>query len=226
PEIERGEVKPEEIQTEVFFFPAAAHTEKAGSFTNTARMLQWHHQAVQPQGDCRSELHFVYHLGKRLKELYAASTDPKDRALQALTWDYGAEGPLQEPSAERVLLEVNGYTVADGKPVPGFAELADDGTTACGCWIYAGCYADGVNQVARRKPGRDQTWVAPEWGWAWPMNRRILYNRASADPDGKPWSERKRYLWWDAEQGTWTGEDVPDFKPDKAPDYEPSEDAH
>jgi formate dehydrogenase major subunit len=222
PEIERGEVKPEEIQTEVFFFPAAAHTEKSGSFTNTQRMLQWHHKAIEPQGDCRSELHFVYHLGKRLKELYAASSDPKDRVLQALTWDYGEEGPLQEPSAERVLFEVNGYTVADGKPVPGFAKLADDGSTACGCWIYSGCYADGVNQTARRRPQGEQHWVAPEWGWAWPMNRRILYNRASADPDGKPWSERKRYVWWDEAKQRWAGHDVPDFVADRAPSYRPA----
>ncbi|HVT00421.1 MAG TPA: molybdopterin dinucleotide binding domain-containing protein, partial [Solirubrobacterales bacterium] len=81
------------------------------------------------------------------------------------------------------------------------------------------------NQTARRKPGREQTWVAPEWAWAWPMNRRILYNRASADPEGKPWSERKRYVWWDAEEEEWTGEDVPDFSPDKAPDYIPPEEA-
>jgi len=82
-----------------------------------------------------------------------------------------------------------------------------------------------VNQPARRKPGREQTWVAPEWGWAWPMNRRMLYNRASAAPDGAPWSERKRYVWWDAERGTWTGEDVPDFKVDMPPGYEPPEGA-
>ena len=84
--------------------------------------------------------------------------------------------------------------------VPGFTELKDDGSTACGCWIYSGCFKDGVNQAARRKPRREQTWVAPEWGWAWPANRRLLYNRASADPEGRPWSERKKYVWWDEEQ--------------------------
>src|SRR5512146_3196522 len=92
PELDRGEVKTEDIQTEVFFFPAAAHTEKSGSFTNTQRMLQWHHKAIEPRGDCRSELHFTYHLGRRLKELYADSAAERDRAIQALTWDYGERG--------------------------------------------------------------------------------------------------------------------------------------
>lgn len=221
PEIARGEVRPEEIRTEVFFFPAATHTEKDGSFTNTQRMLQWHHRAVEPRGDCRSELHFTYHLGKRLKALYAGSSDAKDRPIQALTWDYPTRGPQEDPDAEAVLREVNGFTVADGRPVSGFAELKDDGSTACGCWIYSGCFKDGVNQTARRRPDREQHWVAPDWGWAWPANRRILYNRASADPEGRPWSERKRYVWWDEEQRQWTGYDVPDFVKDRPPSYRP-----
>ena len=107
----------------------------------------------------------------------------------------------------------------------GFKELKDDGSTACGCWIYCGCFKDGVNQPARRKPGGLQSWVAPEWGWAWPANRRILYNRASADPDGKPWSDRKRYVWWDEEQKKWTGLDVPDFIEDRPPSYRPGKSA-
>ena len=102
--------------------------------------------------------------------------------------------------------------------------LRSDGSTACGCWIYSGIYKDGVNQARRRLPG-DITAaggiVSPEWAWAWPANRRILYNRASADPQGRPWSERKRYVWWDEEQGRWVGYDVPDFPVDKPPDYTP-----
>ncbi len=225
PEIERGEVRPEDIATEVFFFPAAAHTEKDGSFTNTQRLLQWHHKAIEPPGDARSELHFMYHLGKRLRELYRHSTDPKDRPIQHLTWDYPVHGAAEDPDAEAVLREINGWDIASGSPLPGFTKLKDDGTTACGCWIYSGCYAKGRNQAARRKPASEQHWVAPDWGWAWPHNRRILYNRASADPDGRPWSERKKYVWWDEEKGSWTGLDEPDFIEDRPPSYRAPDDA-
>ena len=221
PEIARGEVRPEDIATEVFFFPCAAHTEKDGTFTNTQRLLQWHHAALDPPGECRSDLHFMYHLGRRLKRLYEGSTERKDRPILDLTWDYPTKGAHEEPDAEAVLKEISGYRVADGAAVSGFVDLTDDGTTACGCWIYSGSYKDGVNQTARRRPATEQTWVAPEWGWAWPANRRILYNRASADPEGDPWSERKRYVWWNEEQKTWTGEDVPDFIADRPPSYEP-----
>ncbi|MEN3285480.1 MAG: formate dehydrogenase major subunit [Solirubrobacteraceae bacterium] len=225
PEIETGETRPQDIATEVFFMPGASHVEKKGSFTNTQRLLQWREQAVAPRGDCRSELWFMYHLGRIVREKLAGSTLPRDRAVLDLTWDYPTEGELAEPDADAVLREIGGVDLTTGKEVPDYLPLKADGSTACGCWIYAGCYADGVNQVARRKPGHEQSWVAPEWGWAWPMNRRILYNRASADPQGRPWSERKRYLWWDAEKGKWTGEDIPDFKADMAPDYLPPDDA-
>ena len=222
PEIRSGELRTEDIQTEVFLMPAASHVEKEGSFTQTQRLVQWRDQALEPPGDARSELWFMSHLFKRVRRHYADSADPKDWPIQNLTWDYG-EG---EPSAEAVLREINGYDVATGKPVPGFEQLKADGSTACGCWIYSGVYADGVNQARRRNPG-DLTepggWVSPEWGWAWPANRRMLYSRASADLDGKPWSERKRYIWWDGEQ--WTGYDVPDFPADKPPDYRGDEDA-
>ena len=218
PEIESGELRTEDIGTEVFFFPAAAHTEKSGSFTNTQRMLQWHHQAVEPAGDARSDLWFYFHLGRLIRQKLAASGDPMDAPVLDLTWDYPTEGRWAEPSAEAVLAEINGYG-ADGHPVSAFTELRADGSTRCGCWIYAGVYADGLNQAARRRPGPAQSWVAPEWGWAWPANRRLLYNRASADPEGRPWSERKAYVWWDEKTETWTGHDVPDFPLDKPPGY-------
>src|SRR4051794_29996653 len=224
PEIESGELTTEDVATEVFFLPAAAHTEKDGSFTNTQRLLQWHHAAVEPPGDARSDLWFVYHLGRRIREKLVASTDAMDRPVLDLAWNYPTEGASDEPSAEAVLAEINGWN-AQGEPLSAYTELADDGSTACGCWIYCGARAEGVNQVARRTPGAEQDWVAPEWGWAWPANRRILYNRASADPDGNPWSERKAYVWWDADARTWTGKDVPDFPPDTAPEYQPPEDA-
>jgi formate dehydrogenase major subunit len=223
PEIASGELRPEDIQTEVFFFPAAAHTEKEGTFTNTQRLLQWREKAVEPPGDARSEMHFMFHLGRRLKELYASSAEEKDRPIRDLLWDYPVSGEHQEPDPEFVLKEINGYRVDSGAPVRDFTQLADDGSTACGCWIYSGCFADGVNQPARRKPAREQSWVAPEWGWSWPVNRRMLYNRASADPEGRPWSERKKYVWWDAQAGRWTGEDVPDFIVDRPPSYRPKE---
>jgi formate dehydrogenase major subunit len=223
PEIETGELATEEIGTEVFFLPAAAHTEKDGSFTNTQRLLQWHHKAVEPPSDARSELWFYHHLGKALRRKLADSTDERDRPLLDLVWDYPEHGPMAEPSADAVLAEING-SGPDGL-LSAYTELKDDGSTRCGCWIYCGVHADDVNQAARRKPGSEQSWVAPEWGWAWPANRRILYNRASADPDGNPWSERKRYVWWDADESKWTGADVPDFEPTKAPDYEPPQDA-
>jgi formate dehydrogenase major subunit len=224
PEIESGELRTADIATEVFFMPAAAHTEKNGSFTNTQRLLQWHHAAVEPAGDARSELWFMYHLGRRIREKLAGSADPMDRPVLDLAWSYPTAGAIDEPSAEAVLAEINGWNAA-GDPLSAYTELADDGSTTCGCWIYCGSYADGVNQPARRTPGRDQDWVAATWGWAWPANRRLLYNRASADPDGKPWSERKAYLWWDGGAQKWTGHDVPDFQPTKPPDYSPAPDA-
>ncbi len=224
PEIESGELKTEDIGTEVFFLPAAAHTEKDGSFTNTQRLLQWHHQAVEPPGDARSDLWFTYHLGRRIREKLAHSAEEMDRPILDLTWDYPVKGELAEPDAEAVLAEINGWD-ADGKPLTAYTQLEEDGSTPCGCWIYCGVYADGVNQAARRKPGREQNWVASEWGWAWPANRRILYNRASADPDGKPWSDRKALVWWDADQATWAGHDIADFTADKPPVYQPPEDA-
>ncbi|MDX6415410.1 MAG: formate dehydrogenase major subunit, partial [Trebonia sp.] len=224
PEIDSGELRTEDIGTEIFFLPAAAHTEKNGSFTNTQRMLQWHHAAVEPAGDARSDLWFTYHLGRLIRSKLAGSADEMDRPVLDLTWDYPVEGPVAEPSAEAVLREVNGWD-ANGDPLPAYTKLKDDGTTACGCWIYCGVYADGVNQTARRKPGRDQNWIAPEWGWAWPANRRIIYNRASADPDGKPWSERKALVWWDEQAGKWTGHDVADFVADRPPSFRPPEGA-
>jgi formate dehydrogenase major subunit len=224
PEIETGQTRPEEIPTEVFFLPAAAHTEKQGSFTNTQRLLQWHRKAIEPPDDCRSDLWFYFHLGRIIRQKLAASTDPKDQPIKDLAWDYPVEGPNAEPSAQAVLREISGYD-AGGRPVAGYTALKSDGSTICGCWIYSGVYADDVNQADRRKPGQEQSWVAPEWAWAWPLNRRIIYNRASADPDGKPWSERKRYVWWDEEQGRWTGVDNPDFNATKRPDYEPPEGA-
>jgi formate dehydrogenase major subunit len=221
PEIESGELVTEHIGTEVFFLPAASHVEKDGSFTNTQRLLQWHAKALDPPQDARSDLSFIYHLGRSIRARLAGSGDPRDRPVLDLRWDYPVEGELEDPSAEAVLAELNGYA-ADGSSLSSFGQLADDGSTSCGSWIHAGSFAGGVNQTARRKPWTEQSWVALEWGWAWPANRRILYNRASADPEGKPWSEAKAYVWWDADAGEWTGHDVPDFEKAKPPSFVPA----
>jgi formate dehydrogenase major subunit len=227
-----------EIKTEVFFIPAAAAPEKDGTLTNTQRLLQWHDRALDPPDDCRSDAWFVYNLGRRLKELYAGSTDPKDQPLLALTWDYDFDQPLRlpdgsisqlrdDPDIALVLQEINGRKLDErdeqtGRPrlVSGYAELTDDGTTACGCWIYSGVFPEpGRNRARERK--RTNNPLQPEWGFAWPGNRRILYNRASADPAGQPWSECKKLIWWDAQLRRWVGDDVPDFDVEKPPDYRP-----
>jgi formate dehydrogenase major subunit len=223
PEIETGQIVTEQCATEVFFMPAAAHTEKSGTFTQTMRMLQWRDQAVKPKDDQRSELWFTYHLGRLLREKLAGSADDRDRPLLDLAWDYATEG--DEPSGADVLRRMSGVDLRTGRAVSGYLDLKADGSTACGCWIYSGVYADEVNQARRRKPHWEQGPYETEWGWTWPLNRRILYNRASADPQGRPWSERKALIWWDGEQQKWTGHDIPDFEATKPPDYQPPEDA-
>jgi formate dehydrogenase major subunit len=224
PEVEAGEVSPATIPTEVFFLPASSHLEKDGSFTNTQRLLQWHFRAVEPKEDARSELWFYYHLGRRIQEKLADSDDPRDRPIQQLRWSYPTSGELEEPSAEAVLAEINGWD-DKGQALSAYKLLKADGSTSCGCWIYCGVYAGGVNQAARRVPHWEQAYVALQWGWAWPANRHLIYNRASADPQGKPWSERKKLVWWDAEEEKWTGNDTPDFDEQKPPGYVPEEGA-
>jgi formate dehydrogenase major subunit len=223
PEIESGELRTEDIATEVFFMPAANHVEKSGTFTQTQRMVQWRHQAVQPPGQAQSELDFFYELGIRIRERLAESTDPRDRPLLDLTWEY----PLDEhgnPDPEAVLAEINGRHLTGerpARPLSSYTEMRADGSTEGGCWIYTGVYADGVNHAALRPAKEQQDAVNPDWGWVWPANRRLLYNRASADPDGRPWSERKKYVWWDEQRGRWTGDDVPDFPATLSPDARP-----
>ena len=219
PEVERGELVTDRIETEVFFFSAAGHAEKAGCFTNTQRMLQWHEKAVDPPGDARSEAWFMYHLGRRLKAKAAADSLPRNAGLRALTWDYPTEAPHGEPDIRAVLQEINGRRVPDGSLLPGFAALKKDGTTACGCWIYSGvCPSVDRNRSNERQP---EGIYGHGWGFTWPSDRRILYNRASARPDGEPWSDRKKLIWWDKRSREWTGLDVPDFGKHKAPDYVP-----
>jgi formate dehydrogenase major subunit len=241
PEIDDGTVKVEDIKTEVFFFPATQVGEYEGSFTNTQRMLQWHFKATDPPGDCRTDTWFYYQLGKRLKAKYANSTLPRDDGWKHLVWDYEpdfASGRPPNATGEadelKLLREINGFQTADPtKHLSGFDELKDDGSTTCASWIYCGVFpAWSDNLSARREPDPPGTPGAElNWGWAWPANRRVIYNRASADPSGKPWSERKRWVWWDPTMpnapdpatgkpqpsGRWVGYDVPDFALTKPP---------
>jgi formate dehydrogenase major subunit len=224
---------PTKIGTEVFYFPAASVPEMDGSFTNTQRLVQWHEKAVEPEGDCRSDIWFTHQLVKRLQRLYGAgprsevrrqspTTAPRTAETSdpftVLTWDFEESGPTPEDSeakAESILREINGYAIADRVPVKSFADLKDDGSTLAGAWIYTGIHPEhGVNRAASRVA---DDWVSLGWGFAWPANRHILYNRASADPAGRPWSERKKYVWWDDGQQKWTGFDVPDFPASKPP---------
>jgi formate dehydrogenase major subunit len=225
---------PKTIGTEIFFLPAAANTEKEGSFTNTERLLQWHDKAIDPPDDCRSDSWFLFQLGRRLKELYKDSTHARDEGLLNLTWDYERETPEilpdgslsrieGEPEMLKILKEINGYLTADGAHVNGFSDLKDDGSTACGCWIYSGVFPGPDRNRARSRTASPGSYTNPDWGFAWPHNRRVLYNRASADPLGRPWSERKKYVWWDEAEGKWTGLDEPDFEPSKSPAYRAKE---
>ena len=239
PEIERGELRTEEIETEVFLFPAAGHAEKEGAFTQTQRMLQWRQKAVDPPGDARSEGWFMHQLALRLISKAKQSNDPLDEPLRALDWWY-PEDRVGDPEMEAVLAEINGWSTnphpgADGivfggvdrqgnphhgPQVDGFGKLKADGSTASGGWIYSGVLGpDGVNKANSRN---SQNYLGHGWGFVWPADRRIIYNRASAKPTGEPWSERKKLVWWDRGQGKWTGIDVPDFVPDKSPAFRPT----
>ena len=225
PEVRDGSVNVEDIQTEIFFFPSTQIAEYEGSFTNTQRMLQWHFKAADPPGDCRTDTWFYYQLGRRLKQLYAGSTLPRDQGFLNLVWDYEPDpetGRVSHIPGEadelKILREINGYYTGRPKEhLPGFAALKDDGSTTCASWIYCGCFpAWDNNLTASRNPDPPGTPGAHlGWGFAWPANRRVLYNRASANLQGDPWSERKRWVWWDGSR--WTGYDVPDFAATKAP---------
>jgi len=237
PEVKEGEVKPSDIKTEVFFLPAAMVSEMEGSFTNTQRLLQQHDKAADPPADSRSDIWFTYHLGKQLKKMYAGSGKDRDWAIKNLFWDY-EPGPAEvanfrikdEPSAYKLLKEINGYTWNDGKPLASFALLKEDGSTACGAWIYTGVIPEEGKNFAARRQG--DNWISPNWGFAWPANRHIMYNRASADPQGRPWSEKKKLVYWDPDKevkdpsgktlrGSWvapSGEGI-DFQPTKAPSF-------
>ncbi len=219
PEVERGELSPETIGTEVFLFPAAGTAEKAGTFTNTQRLLQHREKAVDAPGDCRSELWFMYHLGVRLKAKAMSAALARNEGLRALTWNYSTKGPHAEPDVEEVLQEINGYSLPDRKQLVRIKDLKSDGTTACGAWIYCGVFPEKNRNLANQRSPKDA--LGHGWGFSWPNDCRIIYNRASARPDGKPWSERKKLIWWDEEKKQWTGLDNPDYEKEIPPDTPP-----
>ena len=216
PEVGRGELLPETIAAEVFLFPAAGTAEKEGTFTNTQRLLQYREKAIDPPGDARSETWFMYHLGGRLKEKVKNDSRTGNDGLRALTWNYQTEGKHAEPVVEEILKEINGYSLPGREQLKHIKDLKNDGSTACGAWIYCGVFPEkGYNRALERNP-KDA--LGHGWGFAWPNDCRVIYNRASARPDGQPWSERKKLVWWDESKKQWTGLDVPDYDKEMPPD--------
>ena len=208
---------PKKIKTEVFLLPASASVEKSGSQTNSGRWVQWKYPASTPPGDAISTGDIVYRLTAKMKELYKKGGGAFPEPILNLKWDYADEKGRFDPL--KVAKTVNGYFLEDvtigdktykkGDCVPGFALLQADGRTSSGCWISCGSFAqDGANLMARRKKD-DPTGLGlyPQWAWVWPVNRRIIYNRASVDPSGQPYNPKRALLAW--VDGKWVG-DIPD----------------
>ena len=224
-----NDVKPEEIQTEVFRFPTSCFAEETGSFTNSSRVISWKEKAVDPPGEAKPDSEIMARLFMKLRDMYAKDGGTLPEPVAALNWPYIN---ANVPSSAELLREISGKALADvvdpkdptkvlvkaGEQVPGFAMLRDDGSTSCGNWIYSGCWSQAGNLTARRDNSDPSgLGVFQNWGFAWPANRRILYNRASADKDGKPWDPSRKYLTWNG--SSWAGgPDIPDMRPDAAPD--------
>jgi formate dehydrogenase major subunit len=200
----RPGVDPKSIKTEVFLLPAAASFEKEGSVTNSGRWSQWRYKAVNPPGDAEDDLWILNRLVVELKELYTVHGGPNAEAITKLAWAYG-----DPPDVHKVAKEINGYDLTTGKLLPSFGKLKDDGTTSSGNWLYCASYTEAGNMAARRDatPGPFNIGLSPKWGWCWPVNRRIIYNRASVDLNGVPWDKEHPVIWW--QNGEWLG-DVPD----------------
>ncbi|MEY2395953.1 MAG: formate dehydrogenase major subunit [Acidobacteriaceae bacterium] len=214
------------IQTTVYRLPCAGFAEKDGSMTNSARWLQWKNVAVPPPGQCRLDQDIVAQIFLKVRDLYQAQGGKFPDPILNLTWGY--TNP-QHPALGDLAKELNGKALADitdpktqvvvkkGQQLPGFAWLKDDGTTACGNWIYSGCWTDGNNMSRRGTEDPAGQGIYQNWAWAWPANRRVLYNRASCDPAGKPWDPTRKQVWWNESAQLWQGNDIPDFKPDSNP---------
>lgn len=199
-------VDPKTIKTEVIFLPAASYLERVGSLNNSMRMMQWRMKGPEPVGDSKPDYEILDMLWKRIRELYADSTDKKDEVIKLLTWDYGTG----EEMVENLMKECNGYDVATKRLLKGIGEIKDDGSTACGMWIFAGVYGDGNRTKRRGQKDEGGRGVYPEYAWVWPDNIHVLYNTASCDEKGQPRDPDRSLVWWDAAKGRWEGYDVPD----------------
>jgi formate dehydrogenase major subunit len=215
------------INTSVYRLPCAGFAEKDGSMTNSARWLQWKSVALPPPGDARLDQDIVAQIFLRVRDLYRKEGGKFPDPILNLTWPYTDP---QHPALADLAMEINGKALADltdpatkqtlkaGQQLPGFAWLRDDGTTSCGNWIYSGSWTDAGPQLARRgTEDPSGLGIYPNWAWSWPANRRVMYNRASCDPAGKPWDPERRQIWWNEEAQRWVGNDIPDFKPDSHP---------
>jgi formate dehydrogenase major subunit len=224
---EYNQVNPSDIQTEVIELPATCFAEESGSLTNSARWLQWHWAGGTPPGEAKHDNWIMGQIFLRLRGLYQKEGGTVPEPIVNLDWRYQDPG---EPGAEELAKELNGYATEDilnpndpaevvlakGKQVASFAALRDDGTTAAGCWIYSGCFNEAGNNMDRRdNTDPDNAGVFSHWAWSWPLNRRVLYNRASADIDGNPWDPNRKLTWWDGSK--WIGYDVPDIAPGAKP---------
>ena len=202
-----------EVKTEVFLLPAGCFAEKDGTFVNSSRWLQWKYAALEPPGEALPDQEIIARLFLRLRELYKEESGVAPAPLLNMTWNYSN---LASPSLEEVAREISGTQVENGRQVSGFSELQDDGSTLCGNWLYSGSFTEAGNMMARRGQ-EDPTGLGfyPNWAWNWPANRRVLYNRASADAAGKPWDPTRSGIQWNGR--AWSG-DVPDYKADAPPD--------
>jgi formate dehydrogenase major subunit len=222
-------ITPEEmktINTTVYRLPCAGFAEKDGSMTNSARWLQWKNVAVPTPGECRLDQDIVAQIFLKVRELYQTQGGKFPDPILNLTWTYTN---VQHPALGDLAKELNGKALADltdpktqvtikrGQQLPGFAWLKDDGTTSCGNWIYSGCWTDGNNMSRRGTEDPSGQGIYQNWAWSWPANRRVLYNRASCDPAGKPWDPTRKQVWWSEAAQLWVGNDVPDFKADSNP---------
>lgn len=198
---------PKKIKTEVFQLPCAAFLEKEGSISNSGRWMQWRYKAANPPGEAKPDGDIIYELFKKVRALYEKEKGAFPEPILNLKWDYETNGHFD---VHKVAKEINGYDLTTGKLVPSFVALKDDGTTSCGNWLYSASYTEAGNMAARRgKADPTGLGLYPEWAWCWPLNRRIIYNRASVDLEGNPRDPKRPLLKWDPVAKKWIG-DVPD----------------